>query len=541
MALKGKSARLTVLSLWAVVSVMNIGKAVHIDDGGTLEIAQHIVSDPLHPMSGEMFWGDTHSEPIHHTNQPHLTYYMYAAVMALFGPSELLLHCVIAAFSLLAILFFYQLAESTGTAYAPALTTMFCMSPVFLVSQNLMTDVPLIALWLLFFRLILCDQTTATRLSLAALTVGIACLVKYTALVLLPLLFITIVLRRRYQLLWVLGIPVIVLVGWSIFNYLDYGGIHILSRNAAPWDKGPIADRVISWIICCGAVMPFSIVFVPYLWSRPRGRKLLLAATLCTVLISSQKFMGFLLESNAETVLRVVFFGNGVLLLCGTMYWLIGKVSADRFDNSSRQVQDVWILGLSMGGSIAFVLLFADFMAVRRLLPVLPVVLLLMAKGPLPKVAAGWRHAGLAVTVLLGLALGASDWLYADVYRKQAERFTARYVDDSRTVWFAGHWGWQWYARRGGMQQYDQTTSKLALHDVLIVPQNVDRQRIAGLHRLANVDTVKIAGGPSTYFRTMRNERGLYGSNIYALPWTLTAEPLETFEIYAADHESDGT
>jgi hypothetical protein len=42
---------LVIISIWLVVTAFNITKAAHMDDTAYLEIARHILVDPLHPIS----------------------------------------------------------------------------------------------------------------------------------------------------------------------------------------------------------------------------------------------------------------------------------------------------------------------------------------------------------------------------------------------------------------------------------------------------------------------------------------------------------
>lgn len=86
---------------WLFVTAFNLTKAYHIDDTAHLETARAIQNDPLHPMSQTVNWIDT-AEPIHKLNQPHLFFYLIALVVFLFGESEVILHLLLAIFSLLA-------------------------------------------------------------------------------------------------------------------------------------------------------------------------------------------------------------------------------------------------------------------------------------------------------------------------------------------------------------------------------------------------------------------------------------------------------
>ena len=95
---------------WLVATLLNVTKAVHMDDSTYLILARHILEDPLHPMSatlslsGEMW-------PASSINQPPLLLYGFSAVMAIFGESEVALHLFLSLFSGLAIFLFYDLGR----------------------------------------------------------------------------------------------------------------------------------------------------------------------------------------------------------------------------------------------------------------------------------------------------------------------------------------------------------------------------------------------------------------------------------------------
>lgn len=95
--------------LWAFVTGLNLLKPFHIDDTAYLLIAEWITQSPFHPMSGAFKWLDT-TEPIFVTNQPHLFFYLMAGMMALAGPSELVMHLLLSVFTLALLWGTYLLA-----------------------------------------------------------------------------------------------------------------------------------------------------------------------------------------------------------------------------------------------------------------------------------------------------------------------------------------------------------------------------------------------------------------------------------------------
>ena len=90
-----------------------------------------------------------------------------------------------------------------------------------------------------------------------------------------------------------------------------------------------------------------------------------------------------------------------------------------------------------------------------------------------------WRFAriSLGATACIGLLLAASDWLYADVYRREARAMQGELTAAApgAHVFFRGHWGWQWYATKAGFTRYDPGSTQLGPGDLLVWPELVHK------------------------------------------------------------------
>ncbi len=525
-------------TIWLVNTAFNVTKAVHIDDTVYLQIAMRIVESPFRPMSGEMFWGHETTEPIHITNQPHLIPYLYASVIAIFGESEPLLHLVFSIFTLISGLFFYVLARRYIPNHAMPVTAMYCLGPAFLPSQNLMVDVPLTATCLAVLSTMALGRTDSVQSGkyymIAALLMGFACLIKYTALVFLPLLIIDIVLKKRWKCLSAILVTVSILAIWSVFNYLDYGGVHILQRGEdIPLELVP--ERAVTALICLGAISPFSIVICPLLRSDRQLRIYCLWIILLALLFASCQFGVYMDENRIQSLLRTLFFMNGVIVV-GVTVWCIGhgfSTDPSRLRVYLTQNHDIIVLGLLGFGLAAFVILFAPFIAVRHFLLIIPAVLLVWGQRIICRVSTRWVALTLIISTQLGITLGISDWVHADLYRTYAKRISNEYSGRTGDIWYVGHWGWQWYASRAGMRLYDKKRSTLKIGDLVVSPFQIEKQRISltGNKVLSIVDEVTIQPKRRYTLRTLLNKAGFYSSSIQYLPWTISSQPIETFRI----------
>ena len=459
---------LILLLLSLVCASVNLTKAVHIDDTAYLKIAQAILADPLHPMQGELNWDYQTTRPISRVNQPHLLFYVQAMIMLVFGESELAQHAFMAVISGGAVCAFYRVATLlVAPLQALMLTALFALGPAFLPGQNLMVDVPLVALWLVFFWA-LCSAPNARGRRwywIAAVAVTAACLVKYNSLILLPIFCVAVALRRQWRCLWFLALPVFGLAAWSLLNYLDYGGVHLLDRRVQPFEIGRVVSRSIDAVAGIGAVAPFSLMFLSPRIIRRTGKWPLAAAGITAML------MLFVARDHPKcpwsvAVFWALFTGNGVFvtaLVCRSV-----AVIAAHGWRHERTWQCAVIL-LWLVGTLGFTVAFSPFMAVRHILPAVPPILLLLGHSFGRLASRRWATVALAVTASLGGALAVSDYEYADVYRQCAPE-VASSLPAGSNVWFTGHWGWQWYAERAGMRQYDRLRPGIAKGDYFVAP-----------------------------------------------------------------------
>jgi len=521
--------------LIAIAALCNIGKAVHIDDAAYLEMARGILADPLRPMSVQVNWEHFAQPAYLSINTPPLLPYILAGSMLVSGESDLALHATMAALSGLVIFCFYRVANRVVPRHAVFLTALFTLSPAFLPGQNLMTDVPLVGAWLWCVDVLLAGDSSAEPSSWpAGVAIAVACLIKYTSLALLPLLIITLVYRRQYRALWTVTIPLGALAAWCAWNYVEFGGFHLFTRPST-FHVASVGPHVIEWMAGLGVAAPFGIVllarrFGGWLSALVRLLPIIAGAAvfLSTRAVAPDKVqLAWLWEvSDAVSETDLLSITERVLL-----EWRRPDNAAAR-DQSSILV--LWLLAAA--GSVV---LFAPFMAMRHILLALPPVLLLCGQAADSLFdRRGVRVAAVGLTAGLGLALALSDYTYANVYRKYAVQ-AARASTPGSTVWAVGHWGWQWYARKAGLQIYDQRTTTLHRGDYVVVPRVVSGQELRPDHRqqLRLVTTVTVGAPATAYLRTMGT-----GASYYAFYWKyrpfpfrFTTEPLESFTMYVVD------
>jgi 4-amino-4-deoxy-L-arabinose transferase-like glycosyltransferase len=526
-------AALLVLS--ALCASVNLTKAVHVDDTSYLATAAAIREDPFHPMSGSINWEDTR-RPIHELNQPLLWPIAMALVTYVSGGSELALHCFMALISGAVVFLFFAIARRLIGEQALFVTALLVLGPAFLPGQNLMVDVPLLALWLFAFYGLLRAWSERRPLwyGASAAAIGAACLVKYTSLALLPVFACLVVSRRDKPALRFLLIPLLMLAAWSAFNLFDYGGIHLLQRRLEPL-PGTYADRLLEWVAGLGAIATFTLAYLPHGAARRRSLAVASGIGLGVTLISARGPT----SDWQLALLWGIFAGSGVL----TLSLALRAAWRAMTDVSDARSDAALLLTLWLVAAFTFVVSFAPFIAVRHVLLAVPPILLLLTRGGAQP---SYRRRALTLfaTASLGFLLACSDYQLADLYRQQAKRIR-RQLPARATIWYVGHWGWQWYAEKEGMLQYDTEATLLSVGDFVIVPALAHRQHIPyrDQRRLHREWESVVTATPASWLRTMSASPWggyyAYWFRLRSTPWRFSLEPLETFTVFRVGHEPE--
>jgi hypothetical protein len=517
-------------------TALNLTKPYHIDDTAHLQIAQWITREPWRPMSGQINWYQN-TEPIHVLNQPHLYFYLLAGWGALWGFGEVPMHLLQSFFTLACIILTYRIAKIIVPSGALLTTALLMLSPAFVVGQNLMVDVPLLSLWLAFFYVLIAPQfkSETRRFVLTGFFAGCASLIKYSSLPLILLMLLYLIIKRHFRLIWTLSIPAMMLILWSCWNYLDYGSVHMLGRRPIPFSWNELAQMSVSWLICLGAILPYSLIYFRRN-SELRSKTFSTSAKWLVVILTAMFFAALHLHkldvSRMEKIFLLLFFTNGIAIVL-TLLWCFLR---DWFQTCSQQQQAILTLYLwiAVGGS--FVVLYAPFMATRHVLLVIVPLSLLLARFVDPASLA-WRSAMLLLTASLSLVLSVSDWTWANFYREKAVAIR-RELPATANVYFTGHWGWQWYAKQNGMKELEALNPQLEIGDYLVYPVGVDNQPLKNIPADRQLTLQKIYTEPFsllTFFSTGDNAR-FYASDTQQGPWVISFHaipPIVVFQVKA--------
>jgi hypothetical protein len=529
------------------------GRAFHVDDTLFVRAAENIARHPLDPYGFRLTW-DAAEQPMSDiTQNPPLASYYEAVVGSVFGWSERAQHLGSLLFTVLLILGTYRLAERfTRLPLLAALATL--LTPGILVSGcSVMCDVPMLATWVWALNLWI-EGLEPPRYGLllsAALLVSTSALTKYFGIALIPLLISYSWMRTRRFLPWAyfLLLPAAALVAYQLWTQHLYG--HGLLSGAAEFARQQRESAGVSWLagiinglsFAGGCALP-AAAFIPMIW--PRSKQLLIiAAALCIVLIVIAGGLDLGLHVGGPAALeefRENWFTSGLHLLLftsGGISLLALSVSDWRCHRDAESL----LLLLWVWGTFVFAAIVNYTVNARSVLPMIPAAGILIARrvqmrpeaesASQAEVFPVLRNSLLALAVCGGISLLAADGdtALANSARRAAQLISAKARGQAGTLWFEGHWGFQYYMEREHAQALDLEHPQLQAGDFVAIPENniqlapIVSQRIASQEEFA----LPLEGWAST--TDPHRGAGFYSSYWGPLPFILGPPRIENYSL----------
>jgi hypothetical protein len=470
--------------LAVLFTALNAVKPLQIDDAAYACYARQMAHHPLDPYGFALFW---YNEPLpaNEVLAPPVLPYAWAAARRLLGEHPLLWHLSLLPWAGLLVSSLHGLVKRFAPGQEELFTAVIILSPALLPSFNLMLDVPALALaltaLLVFVRSV--DAPSLTGAAWAGLLAGLAMQTKYTAVSSMTAMLLYSALRRRWVEGLVAGLVAAqVFITWELLTALLYGRSHFLL--ALGEDEGGWRARL--------TLLPFLAshlgglapgLFLLALAVLGAGRRSLGAAAgvvalgyaliaLLDMRFTSPDYVSprgvdgapVLVEWQLAEPIFYLFSAAGAVALALVVRRLLAG------DDAEGGRRDTLFLLLWLGLEVVGFAFLTPFPAARRVVGVFVVLAILVARlASVEEVAARFHRAGgkdgtfstchpSAVRVLaagsigLGLAFFALDWYDARAQPEAVEE-AARWAREhgGGTVWFVGHWGFQFYAERAGM------------------------------------------------------------------------------------------
>jgi 4-amino-4-deoxy-L-arabinose transferase-like glycosyltransferase len=458
-----------------------LNKPFNIDDPLFIWTAKQIQKQPLNFYGFDVNWYGTATPMWDVQKNPPLASYYIAAVAGLFGWSEVALHAGFLLFAVAAILFTFLVARRF--CETPLLAALIALlTPVFLVSSTtVMCDVMMLAFWMagLWCWLKGLERQSSIAFVGAALFISAGVLTKYFAVALVPLLFLHSWLKLRRAGLWCvfLIVPIVVLVAFDAWTAKLYG--RSLLNSAAEYTRSARQSIGISaWLklmiapaFLGGCLLPF-LFFSRYIW---RNVIVLAGAGWLALMLSGQLFF---VNSLGECPLQIA--GRGMIFLHMVPFVLVGlavlHVAAN--DVKGSRDPDSILLAAWLGGTIYFAMFYNWSINGRTLLPALPVAAILLTRL-IERFQRSRAHCDPAVhwiwpltaSGVVALLVTFGDYEFGRTTREMARRLSSVPRPEGATLWFHGHWGFQYYMEQGGAVPVDFQASQLKKADQVVLPE----------------------------------------------------------------------
>jgi hypothetical protein len=501
---------LVLVLLGVLCTILNGLKPLQVDDTAYYYYAAQIAEHPLDPYGFEIFWYQK-PEPANLVLAPPVLPYWWAAAIRLFGHRPFLWKMWLFPFVLVFVMGLHALCRRFCRGMEMPLVIMTVLSPTFLPSLNLMLDVPALALALgaatLFLRA--CDRNSPFLAAAAGLVAGIALQTKYTAflspMTMMLYAFVTGLpaskdswSRFRVKVglsLLAVVIALSVFVAWESFIARKYGESHfLLEYRASERDLAGQLTLTMPLFAFLGGAAPIAAL----LNLAALGRRLGVVAVVALLIFGAYTTV-LCVDASADITVKDVLFAIpsgwkafrlaseqliytplGILVGATLLVIVCRLLRVPRGPSTSDRRRTEWFLALWLGLELAGYFVLTPFGAVRRIMGVVIAATLLAGRlasltcRPDRRHALVWCIAG--ANVLLGLAFYAVDFRDATAQKEGTEMAAAQIKahDPNATIWYVGHWGFQFYAERAGMRPVvpDQKHTPLHRGDWLVVPDD---------------------------------------------------------------------
>lgn len=541
---------LAVVTLACLAPFLN--KAAHIDDPLFIWAAQQIQRQPWDFYGFDVNWGLT-ATPMHQeTKNPPLVCYYLAVVGGLCGWSEPILHAALLLPAVLAVWGTYALARTCG---APPIWTALATlaTPVYLVSAStLMCDIWMLAFWLAAMTLWLHGLEAGSRTSLvaAAVAVGMAIWSKYFAVTLIPLLAVYTVRCRGWRsaaVAWLL-IPSAMFIGYELLSYQLYGAgmfgqairyaLHFGSWSgemdamvAGESDDTSLVERAwVGLVFGGGCCLPLVAHFALW-WRRNAWLAIgLFLALAAIVLWGVDEVARYQMRPAGKTDLTMlahqVIFGAAGAALTAHAAW-----SMWHRRDAVTILLAVWLLG-----TLVFAGVVNWTCNGRSILPLVPAAAILALRDARLPFSSRWeiwlRPAFVAAGLALSLLVTHGEAEFANSDREMAHALLTDYPPSkAQTVWFQGHWGWQYYLQAGGAQPIDFKHTVVSPTDVILL--TLDNTSVFELGTAVTQVVEERTSPQSRFVGTMCEPRGaaFHASKQGPLPFRLGSTPPHHYQV----------
>ena len=504
------------LALAAAVLLPFLGKAYTIDDPLFLYQARHVLEDPLHPTAFDVVWSlEPHRMSALMASGPGMAYLLVPTL--LLGGAEWVAHLTQLLFLGLAIVATASLVLGIGgdEGEARRASLLLAASPAVLgMAGTAMPDVAAMALGVLGLertaRFARDERTRDAVLGTVALAAAILCRSH-----LAPLVVVAWLAGTRGRRSFIVPIAAVLAAGLMFAVTRDpasHAGAVAVAAGTFVFAPA-VLRNVVSFFVHWTLVFPLAL---PWLVMRAK------AIVTNPVLYVATAGAWLSMRNNPEVGPQIAALPAG---LGAAVAWDLAFEALRRRDRVDVMLA-AWCL-------TPLVVVPYLHLPSKYLLAAAPAMAITVARRGerIPKVA-------LAVIVVAGTLLGIlvlrADARFAGMGRRAAEVLVAPAVAGGKTVWFNGHWGFQWYAEKAGARPLTATPPHPHWGDLVIASRHAEGELMSALpnRRLVQAMDDTRPGG-----RVMSRalHAGFFSNGWGYLPWAWGRDPVDRYEVWSIE------
>jgi len=521
-----------------------VNKAFHIDDTLFVWAAKQIQNCPADFYGFYVNWYGFDAPMFLVTQNPPIACYYIALVASLFGFGEITIHISFLVPAVAAALGTYYLAKRycsrpVWAALAAVLT------PGFLVSgTSVMCDVMMLALWVwsVFFWLRGIEKNNSPDLFYAVVLASVCALTKYFGMSLLPLLFVYAIVKKREFGRWALFllIPILILAcyQWRTYSLYGYGLLSTATAYASarfnPSQYLKLLTKMITGLTFTGGCTAVILFYIPLLWSK---RTLLIVSVFTVLLIVVLRYAGLIggQINGGEFAKWFLFVQAGLMAAAGVCILLIMIMDLWKSKNAESLLLLLWT-----AGTFVFAVFVNWSINARSLLPLIPAAGILLFRqieryeNIFARKIKIWQLVlPLVISAVLAICVCRADYLLANSARSAAAAISRIYKDNPRTIWFQGHWGFQYYMELCGGRAFNFRIPQLESGDIVIIPVNNTNAAYLSEDSVAFNKSLMFTKGRFLATMNIPSGAGFYTNILGPLPFAFGNVAGEEYLIYS--------
>ncbi len=525
------------------VAIPFLGQALHIDDAIFWDFASNNISHPFqqhlsnYPLMGQEVgaFRDTH---------PPFDELYISVIMLAAGTTapEAFFHAGFIIFPLIAGVSMFFLARRFTKSALLAALLLLSTPAVMVLSHTLMGDLPMTAFWLAATAAYIygADRGSRPLLALSSLLITLAVFTGYQALaliLLLPAYWWLKAGRLRWMAVLPVLLPALAFAAYIWFNLAKYGALPRFSHaQGLSVQENNLISRFQGMFLELGGASVFPpFLAAGFMLRRKRYLALPAVAAGAALLGWRQLSPGY---PPASAVLLAIFFFAGACMITGIVSEGLIQI-ANRFRRLPLD-RDFLFLALWLGSILAAVVGLLPDATVRYYLPVFAPLIILMFREADAALSSRRLLQGLAVAAIgtsfiTGLWLSMADYQLAQAYKDFVLSVQSRYHPGG-AVWFVGEWGFRHYMELEGYRYLTSDSTEPRKGDLIIEPSYMQRPVAPSLcKRMQLVDAPAATWAVPVRVMSVAADAGFYGTYWGRLPFTITTQPLERFDVYAVN------